>query len=159
MFRSIAKSEFFKFNDVHFYKHDFQHKQFAFIEQKGFCLLIRGNYTHGENALQELLQRLPEEETLLIYSFWEGYLKEGENQMSSYVEIWNMFANKRQLHTSGHASAECLADVCQLVNPTTGIIPIHSDCSDDFKNLPISDALKEKVTTASVVSIADNVAL
>jgi hypothetical protein len=40
--------------------------------------------------------------------------------------------------------------VCQLINPAAGIIPIHSECSDDFKKLPINDELKEKVITSSI---------
>ena len=42
-----------------------------------------------------------------------------------------------------------LAQVCQAVNPTTAIIPIHSQHSDDFKKLPINEELKEKIVTTS----------
>jgi ribonuclease J len=65
------------------------------------------------------------------------------------MEIWNMFPNKLQLHTSGHASAECLVEVCQTVNPATAIIPIHSQHSDAYKKLPLADELKEKIITQS----------
>jgi hypothetical protein len=76
-------------------------------------------------------------------------LSEGENQLPDYAEIWNMFPNRVKLHTSGHASSDCLAEVCRLVNPAAGIIPIHSRQSDDYRNLPIDDALKEKIITKS----------
>ena len=46
---------------------------------------------------------------------------------------------------------DCLVEVCELVNPTMGIIPIHSLCSDDFKKLPVADELKEKVVTVSFI--------
>ncbi|MDR2971411.1 MAG: MBL fold metallo-hydrolase, partial [Bacteroidales bacterium] len=126
VFSSIAKSPLFQFDNVHFYKHGKQ-SQFSLIEKTGFCMLIRGKTTHSrypytENALQDLLQQLPQEQTLLIYSYWDGYLK-SENIIPDFAEVWDMFSNKQQLHTSGHASAECLAEVCQLVNPTTAIIP------------------------------------
>jgi hypothetical protein len=63
-----------------------------------------------------------------------------------------MFPNKLQLHTSGHASADCLVEVCKLVNPATAIIPIHSQVSDDFRKLPMSDELKSKIITQSSVT-------
>jgi len=154
IFTSMAKNDMFKFDNVNFYKHDKQHKQFQLIENKGFCMLIRGKYTHapyGENAIRDLLQWLPQEQTLLIYSYWDGYLNEGENQIEDFTDIWNIFPNKVRLHTSGHASADCLAEVCQTVNPTTAIIPIHSQVSDDFKKLPLTDELKAKITTESAV--------
>jgi hypothetical protein len=66
-----------------------------------------------------------------------------------FLDIWNMFPNKLQLHTSGHASAATLIEVCQTVNPTTAIIPIHSQCSDDYKKLPLPDGLKAKIITES----------
>jgi len=53
------------------------------------------------------------------------------------------------LITSGHASADCLAEVCNLVNPTTAIIPIHGEQSEQYRKLQITDALKEKIITAS----------
>lgn len=140
----------FQFNNAHFYKHNLE-KQFELIKEKGFCMLIRGKTTHGENAIQDLLQRLPKEQILLIYSHWDGYLQEGENQNPDFVELWNLFTNKLQLHTSGHASTDCLAEVCNLVNPAAGIIPIHSQNSDDFKKLPIRNELKEKIITESTI--------
>jgi ribonuclease J len=76
-------------------------------------------------------------------------LGKGENQIPDFVEIWNMFPNKIQLHTSGHASAECLAEICQTVNPVTGIIPIHSQHSEDYKKMPLNAGLKEKIITES----------
>ena len=100
IFSSAANTNLFKFDNAYYYKHNFQHKQFAMIEQKGFCLLIRGKTTFSKNAIPDLLRRLPNEQVLLIYSYWGGYLGAGENQIPDFMEIWNMFTNKTQLHTS-----------------------------------------------------------
>jgi mRNA degradation ribonuclease J1/J2 len=51
------------------------------------------------------------------------------------------------LHTSGHVSREALASVCEKVNPRYAIIPIHRDAESDFRSLPISQELKDKVLT------------
>ena len=94
-------------------------------------------------------ERLPAEDTLLIYSMWDGYInekvKKGENIVQDYLRILNLFKNKKILHTSGHATAETLAKVCALVNPKKAIIPIHSEQSADFLKLDIPDSMKEKV--------------
>jgi ribonuclease J len=139
----------FKFNNAHFYKHNHE-EQFALIKEKGFCMLIRSSKI---KPVQELLERLPAKETLLIYSMWDGYINEkvknGDNIVQGYLDIWNLFENKEKIHTSGHATAETLTKVCQLVNPKTAIIPIHSKHSADMLNLEMPAELKEKVITTS----------
>jgi ribonuclease J len=149
IFAKSAISDLFKFNNAYFYKHGHE-KQFELITEKGFCMLIRSTKIE---MVKELLKQLPQEETLLIYSMWDGYInenvKKGENLVQSYLDIWNLFENKQKIHTSGHATAETLTKVCQLLNPKTAIIPIHSEHSADILNLEMSVELKEKVIMTS----------
>ena len=149
IFTANAKSDLFKFDNVYFYKHNHE-KQFELIKEKGFCMLIRSSQI---KMLKEILEQLSAEETLLIYSMWDGYINEyvknGENVKSDYFEIWNLFKNKEKLHTSGHASSETLEKICELVNPKTAIIPIHSEHSADIFKLDISAELKEKIIMTS----------
>ncbi|MDR0769166.1 MAG: MBL fold metallo-hydrolase [Dysgonamonadaceae bacterium] len=144
-----TKSDVYKFDDVYYYKHGHQN-QFALIQNIGFCMLVRSKHF---DRVKELLEQLPAEQTLLIYSMWSGYIKEGENQKSDYAELYNLSEHKKELHTSGHASPETLAKVCNLVNPTTAIIPIHSEHSETFAELDISEDLKGKVTTEDIIKI------
>ena len=145
IFANSATSELFKFDNAYFYKHG-NEKQFKLLKNKGFCMLIRSTKIE---TVKELLERLPQEETLLIYSMWDGYINEkvknGENPVQAYLDIWNLFDNKEKIHTSGHATAETLTKVCQSVNPKTAIIPIHSEHAADIFKLDIPDALKEKI--------------
>ena len=140
------KSKLYKFDKAYYYSHE-NEEQFSLLKEKGFCMLIRGKHFY---QVRDLLKKLPKDQTLLIYSMWSGYIKDGENQNNSYLNLYNLFENKKHIHTSGHASPESLAKVCNMVNPTTAIIPIHSEKSDKFKELPISEALKAKVTTHSI---------
>jgi ribonuclease J len=144
-----TKTDIYKFDNAYIYGHGHQ-KQLELIKSKGFCMLVRSPQF---NLAKELLEQLPEEQTLLIYSMWSGYIKEGENQKTEYVQMYNLFKHKEDLHTSGHASPDCLADVCTRVNPTTAIIPIHTECSEKFAALKISEDLKNKVTTATDIDI------
>ena len=149
VFTANAKSDLFKFDNYYFYKHNHE-KQLELIKEKGFCMLIRSSQI---KMLKEILRQLPAEETLLIYSMWDGYINEdvknGENVKSDYLDIWNLFKNKEKLHTSGHATSETLEKVCELVNPKTAIIPIHSEHSADIFKLNISAELKDKIITTS----------
>ena len=91
-----------------------------------------------------------DEEPVLIYSMWNGYWKgTEEQQIPSVLEIRSMFKEKNifNIHTSGHADADTLADVCMAVNPRVAIIPIHKDAQTDYCSLPLSNELKEKVIT------------
>ncbi len=148
IFTENAESELFKFDNAYFYKHNHE-KQFELIKGKGFCMLIRSTKIE---MVKELLKHLPLEETLLIYSMWDGYINEkvknGENISQGYLNIWNLFDNKKKIHTSGHATAETLTKVCRLVNPKKAIIPIHSEHSADIFKLDIPESLKERIIIA-----------
>jgi ribonuclease J len=147
IFTSTAgkKSSCFQFNNIYFYNQKTA-AQFALIENKGFCMPIRSKHLPH---LEKLLQ-LPKEQTLLIYSMWSGYLANGKNPNQDYVDIWDSFTNKEKLHTSGHASCETLEEVCNLIKPTTAIIPIHSEQSQAFKDLKIAEDLKSKIVISAL---------
>jgi mRNA degradation ribonuclease J1/J2 len=84
---------------------------------------------------------------------WGEYAREGgRHAKKEYLEFLRNFPNVEKLHTSGHASAGFLADVCNLVNPTLGIIPVHSEQSADYANLPIEERLAQKIITSSTTA-------
>jgi ribonuclease J len=71
--------------------------------------------------------------TTIIYSMWEGYLKEPS------VEKFLAFVKKRNmkmthLHTSGHADIDTLKIVADRLKPKQ-IIPMHTFYPDFYKNL------------------------
>jgi ribonuclease J len=82
---------------------------------------------------------------------WKEYInpksKHVNQQLSGFY--WK-FPSIKKIHTSGHASADCLVDVCNLVNPSSGIIPIHSEQSSNYQKLQIKEELKAKIITKSI---------
>jgi len=81
---------------------------------------------------------------------WKEYINpESKHAIKQYLNFVDKFPCVKRIHTSGHASADCLVDVCNLVNPKSGIIPIHSEHSDNYQKLPISEELKSKIITKS----------
>lgn len=119
------------------------------MEDRGFCMFVRATEKF-KNYYQSLVSRLNPKETVIIYSMWKEYVNYGgKHEIPRYVDFISMFPNIEMLHTSGHATTECLAEVCNLVNPTLGIIPIHSENSANYLNLPIDNRLLSKILISS----------
>jgi len=118
------------------------------IPHKGVTVLIRNN-SQMRKMIDELYSLMNPEKTGLVYSQFRGYvLKEHKAfQQRTYDFIHSKDWHIEYLHTSGHASREALTAVCAKVNPRYAIIPIHRDEKSDFRSLPISQELKDKVLT------------
>ncbi len=115
------------------------------MSERGFCMFVRasaGNKFVGWwNFLKQFID--PAQAVLL-------YVRRGGRHVNRrYLDYVSLFPNVEKLHTSGHASPEFLAEVCRAVNPTLGIIPIHSEDSAGYANLPIGEDLRQKIVTAS----------
>lgn len=134
----------FRFNDVYEFRLT-NTKLLDWMADKGFCMFVRAT-DKFEGYIQGLMPRLDPNETVLIYSIWKEYVNpNGKHAIQRYVDFVSMFPNMEKLHTSGHASADYLTEVCNLVNPTLGIIPIHSENSASYANLPLNKCVKEKI--------------
>ena len=110
-----AKSRFYDFSHAYIYGTNLD----ALMEERGFCMLIR----QGELSAR-LLSRYRGRDAV-VYSMWSGYLK-GETRNEKLAA----FLAKEQLiflHTSGHASASDVANLCRAVRPKRGVIPIHGE--------------------------------
>ena len=57
------------------------------------------------DRVKGLISKLPQEETLLIFSSWDGYYKIPEQVKANpkYKEFRELFCNVVDIHTSGHA--------------------------------------------------------
>ena len=83
---------------------------------------------------------------------WKEYINpDSKHAVKRYLDFIENFPIVKKIHTSGHASADCLVEVCNLVNPTSGIIPIHTIHSADFQKLSIKEDLKSKIITSSKI--------
>lgn len=145
-----AHTSAFHFKEIYEYRPSNTKLQ-AWMADKGFCMFVRATNKFSTYC-QAFLPRLNPNDTVLIYSMWKEYVNPtGKHAIQRYVDFVSMFPNMEKLHTSGHASADCLAEVCNLVNPALGIIPIHSKDSSSYSNLPIREDLKEKIIVSSKV--------
>lgn len=113
---------------------------FSVLIKKGFTLLVRENNPMFRN----ILAKLPD--PLMIYSKWTGYL-EGKHASPAIQELIKGHRMEK-LHTSGHAYVETIAKLIKLTNPKT-IIPMHTECADDFAKLPEFSEFNDRVRVLS----------
>lgn len=95
------------------------------IKKNGF-VLVTG--TSQISRVEELLKELPIEETLLVYSSWEGYytIPEQVDANPGYKEFRELFCNVIDIHTSGHADRATILKAIKTINPKE-VIVIHND--------------------------------
>lgn len=103
----------------------YSERLFSKFKRRGFTMIAGVSQIE---RIKELLGTLPQEETLLIYSSWDGYYKipEQVNANPMYKEFREMFHNVVDLHTSGHADKQTIERVIKCVNPKE-IICIHKE--------------------------------
>ena len=113
--------------------------------KEGFTMFVRANKDFNA-LLDRIFPLLPaQEKPLLIYSLWEGYINRSDTRNESYLKLQNRFADVVRLHTSGHATADTLRDICELTNPRLAILPIHKEKEADFSSIGIPVRLQEKI--------------
>jgi len=141
------KSDFYDFKYVRDYAPNLDKP----MKEKGFCMLIRqGEFfqrvmekfkkydypilsIESEHRLGGASTVTERNDSLVIYSMWTGYLDErAKNQ-----ELVDFLApyHYRVLHTSGHAPPEDLKRLIDTLNPRQGVIPIHTDAPERFREI------------------------
>lgn len=125
--------DYYDFSDVKSFNKEFYQE----MVDNGFCMLVRSNYFS-----KRFINSPNFKDNIFIYSQWLGYLK-GATADESIVN----FVPKEYyyLHTSGHATAEGITEVCNIVKPTE-IIPIHGENSHDFDKLNLPYRVKHLKT-------------
>ena len=109
----------------------FKHNYLNRLRNRGF-VLITG--TSQMSRIAELLKELPADETLLVYSTWDGYYKIPEQVLASpkHKLFRELFSNVVDIHTSGHADIATIKKVIEIVKPKE-IICIHKEANAELK--------------------------
>lgn len=150
-----TKSSLFLFEKVY----DFSSKNTKLIDwmvSEGFCMLVRATEKSNkfDAYVKYLLPLIEPQDTILIYSMWGEYINpQSKHANQAHLDFISQFSNVKHIHTSGHASMDCLAKVCTTVNPRDAIIPIHSERSINYNMLQIRDDLKAKITLETTLTL------
>jgi len=112
---------------------NFPGKLMPYLKEHGFCMLVRPN-----DSFKPLLEEYSKlSETKIYYSMWKGYLDENNNaKKQNFIDFIKPFENEYEYkHTSGHADVKTLGTLFDTVKPKCGIIPIHTEAPEKFKEL------------------------
>jgi ribonuclease J len=112
---------------------DFYGKLKPYLNEHGFCMLVRPN-----DSFKPLLEEYSKlSETKIYYSMWKGYLEEDNTAKNqNFIDFIKPFENDYEYkHTSGHADVKTLSMLFDTVKPKYGIIPIHTEAPEKFKEL------------------------
>lgn len=126
------------------------------LKSTGFLMPIRSSMLP---IVKSMMSVYNDENPWLIYSMWNGYAEEGKSYTNDDIlKIRQLFNNnildgtKDGFHTSGHADIATLEEVCKIVNPKIGVIPIHKDKNTNYD---MSGVLNYKIFTSSE-KVSDN---
>ena len=115
------------------------HKVRKKLSGEGFLMPVR---TSGKKLVKAMLKTYSDEPSWLVYSMWSGYAeKDSESCIDGVVEIRELFGDRIKdgsrdgVHTSGHADVGTLKQVCGVVRPRIGIIPVHKEKDADFGSI------------------------
>jgi ribonuclease J len=125
------KARFYDFDKIYDYR-DNNNKLKNWMDNTGFCFLIRQNSRLGVEVLNKYFTEKPDE-CLLIYSMWSGYIKENNKAKNDeLIEFLKPYKSSfMELHTSGHADLEGLKKIEEIIKPKH-IIPIHTQEPEEF---------------------------
>ena len=121
--------DYYDFSDVK----SFDSKFYDEMKDNGFCMLVRSNYFS-----KKFINSTNFKDNIFIYSQWLGYIQ-GETADENMVEF--VPKEYHYLHTSGHATAKGITEICNIVQPEV-IIPIHGENSHDFDKLNLPFKIK-----------------
>lgn len=114
------------------------------LKQKGFVMLARPNRNPKEEKgrFEKILEQLYNPK--IIYSMWKGYLTKeyADEALLNFIKGYE--DNMVQLHTSGHAYVETIAQLIEMTNPQI-IIPMHTECADEFTKIKEFSSYAERV--------------
>lgn len=119
-------------------------------QAKQFCALVRSSSYLVQDAEFMGSCRIPK--ARLYYGLWSGYL-EGEHADANLQAITKKFADRKRmitLHSSGHVYREDLERLFSLLQPKKGIIPIHTENQDGFREIS-GETLVLDVTDQQVI--------
>jgi ribonuclease J len=101
-----------------------------YLDKHGFCMLIRAN-----NNFKPLLDEYSKsDETKIYYSMWKGYLDKSKQAFNPQLYAFIESFKYEYKHTSGHADVKTLNTLFNTIKPKCGIIPIHTEAPDKFKD-------------------------
>ena len=105
-------------------------RSFGKMKREGFVLVTGVN---KKEVIEHMCLQLPDNETIFIYSSWDGYYKipEQVDVNPMYKMFRDSFNNVVDIHTSGHADRKTIKKVIDIVKPKE-VISIHKEAGAEL---------------------------
>lgn len=104
------------------------------LKDDGFVMLVRKNiHSVRKSIFEEMRDRFYPLDGQIIYSMWDGYLKQ-EHADQALIDFIGGRPYER-LHTSGHAYVETIARLIKTADPKV-IVPMHTERAEEFAAIP-----------------------
>ena len=109
----------------------YEKKYLRYMKRRGFVFVAGSSQM---SRVADILKELPMEETILIYSSWEGYytIPEQVEANSDYKNFRELFNNVVDIHTSGHADKTTIQKVIETIKPKE-VICIHKELDAELE--------------------------
>lgn len=108
------------------------------LKEKGFVMLVRAT-----DKFKPFLEMFDKSEACLVYSMWDGYLEGGKSENKAIIDFIKGW-EEIPLHTSGHASIDCIKNLIEKTRPAV-IIPMHSECPEEMPNISEFREYKDRI--------------
>ncbi len=137
--RKLSFWKSYPFENMYLYNDKLGMTQPEYMKKQGFVMLV-GTSDAYTKRMEYFRQENPENDPLIIYSMWNGYLDEkGDAYQPKLKALYDRWPRHLELHTSGHAYREDIEEMIRLVHPTDAIIPIHTQEKEKFCHLAIGE--------------------
>ena len=131
----------YEFESMNAYNPKLKMSQPEFMRENGFLMLIGSS-----DAYRRRIDYFKDQNPLLIYSMWGGYVKKDsdtyDEKMGALYHGWDP-KRRKDLHTSGHATADDIKRMILTVKPQKYIVPIHTEKPKMFEKLDIGEYLEK----------------
>lgn len=125
-----ALSDWYRFQKVLTYGQNLKYN----LRQRGFVMAVRAS-----DKFRRIVEEYPN--SILVYSMWDGYLQGRNPSIGSFCQPFHESGRLVYLHTSGHASPGDLRQLCETIRPRFGVIPIHGEKPEEFRNFGLSSEI------------------
>ena len=109
----------------------YEKKYLEYMKRRGFVFVAGSSQM---SRVADILKELPMNETILIYSSWDGYytIPEQVEANSDYKNFRELFNNVVDIHTSGHADKATIQKVIETIKPKE-VICIHKEADAELE--------------------------
>ena len=129
--KDIPAERFFTINRIAMKPYVFPGNLKTHLDKYGFCMLVRPN-----DSFKPILEEYSKlNETKIYYSMYKGYLDESYTAFNPLFDSFIKPFKYEYKHTSGHADIKTLSLLFDTVKPKCGIIPIHTEAPEKFKEI------------------------